>query len=478
METIRNSVRTWLGITDPDHDEFIKRQEEIALQRDYRLGNHRRTLKVKYMAPDDNVFVNFCGLVIDRSISGLFGEGITFQIDDEDSGNTSAEQEYIDALWRVNKLEILLHNLALYACESGTGYIKIIPDAIEDKDGKKYPRLVALDPLYMTMETTPHDCDTVIRYIIRYNYVGADGKPVAFKEVTEFIDTPPKSKNGKDRTGYWEVATFEDRGAGWMETNREKWDYNFPPIIHWQNLPNPGSPYGESDITDDVIMLQDKLNYIASNEAKIIRYHAHPKTYTINASMPSVDSTGKKVEGNSWDPDQMLQFNSTVSGDNSAKIANLEMQSDLASTQDFFMNLRQALFDITRTVDIDSIPDKLGALTNFGLRVLYQDAQAKLHTKQELYGNALIELNSRLLTIAGMDDDGGSVLWRDTLPENGLELSSELQADMNMGILDKQSAAEMKGYDWELIQSRLENEQTSSTTIGEQLVRQFMGGQQ
>jgi len=428
-------MRSWLGVYDIGYDEFRERQEKTALERDYRLGFQRRMLKTKYGQPDDNIFVNFVGLLVDRSVSGLFGEGITFElpggnIETKVKGKIvikqSNEQMYIEKVWDLNKQEILLHKSALLASESGTGYLKVQPEGILDKDGKRYPRLIPLDPLYMTLETTPHDCDTVIRYIIRYNFMRGKDE-IAFKEVTEMIETEDPKNDSK-----WQVIIYEDSGSGYVELSRETWDYNWPPIIHWQNLPAAGSPYGQPDISDDVIMLQDRLNFIASNISKIIRYHAHPKTFTINAGPPKNES---------WGSDQMIQF----SGDPSTKIANLEMQSDLASSSAFFQSMRQALFDITRTVDIDSIADKLGALTNFGLKVLYQDALSKINTKRELYGDALIELNSRLLEMNGMNNDAGEILWPDVLPVNGLEQSNELETDLRLGILDAQTACNIKG---------------------------------
>jgi len=45
------------------------------------------------------------------------------------------------------------------------------------------------------------------------------------------------------------------------------------------------------------------------------------------------------------------------------------------------MNLRQIIFDVTRNMDISSMKDKVGALTNFGLRILFFDALNKLATK-------------------------------------------------------------------------------------------------
>ena len=477
LDNIRNSMRTWLGVHDPDHDEFLERQEEIALKRDYRLGEQRKTLKTRYGQPDDNITTNFIRLIIDRSVSGLFGKGITFQLPGgitetkDKKGNKvkkiSPEQEYLDKVWDLNKQEILLHKTSLLASESGTGYIKIQPDGVFDKDDKTYPRLIPLDPLYMTLDTTPHDIDTVIRYIIRYNYMGADGKPVGFKEVTE-----------KNDNNQWEVATFEDHGPGWVETSRELWEYEWPPIIHWQNLPLAGSPYGESDIPEDIVTLQDRLNFINSNNTKIIRYHASPKTYGLNVTMPTVedeDGARKKKKDNTWNPDQMVMFNSS---DPNAKVQNLEMQSDLASSRAIYTDNRQALFDITRTVDIDSVADKLGALTNFGLKVLYNDFLNKIDTKRELYGDALIELNSRLLEMNGMEPDGGEIIWPDVLPVNGKEQSEELQLDLGMGIIDVQSAAEEKGRDWETIQTRKAENETQTMDLGTAILNKFNQGKQ
>jgi len=153
------------------------------------------------------------------------------------------------------------------------------------------------------------------------------------------------------------------------------------------------------------------------------------------------------------------------------------MQSDLASSQNFFLSMRQALFDITRTVDIDSIADKLGALTNFGLKVLYQDALSKIHSKRELYGDALIVLNSRLLEMNGMDNDAGEIIWPEVLPENGKELSEEIKLDMEMGLVDKQTASTIKGYDWEQVQERLATESQQTEDIGTSILKAFNRGQ-
>ena len=151
------------------------------------------------------------------------------------------------------------------------------------------------------------------------------------------------------------------------------------------------------------------------------------------------------------------------SGENAA-LQNLEMQSDLASSLEYLDFLIRNLFNVSRTPDLASIKDKLGALTNFALRVLFYDSLAKLHTKQELYGEALTDLNHRLLVLAnvpGAEQGGGEIVWPDPIPTNEAEQVAALQFDLNMGLLSKQSACGIRGYDWEQEKERIDGEQTS-----------------
>ncbi|MBK9497203.1 MAG: hypothetical protein IPO08_22340 [Xanthomonadales bacterium] len=153
-------------------------------------------------------------------------------------------------------------------------------------------------------------------------------------------------------------------------------------------------------------------------------------------------------------------------------IANLEMQTDLASSREFLHYLRGVLFDISRTVDIAAMTDKLGAMTNFALRVLYKDALDKLESKRLLYGWGLTEINRRCLLLAGIaTDTGGTIVWPDPLPSDTVEQAKELQIDLGEGLVDKQTASTLRGYDWETVSARLDEEKASDTTLGDQLLR-------
>ena len=427
---------------------YVNRRNDVKHRREYRRGIQRLPLKDQ----DDSVIVNFVGLIVDRSVSMLFGKPITFDLPGD---NDIPEQIYIDNVWQANRKEHLLKSLALYGSESGTCYVKILPDGIQDRDGNVVPRLVALDPASMIVDTAPDDHMKVIRYTIAYAVFDekADKERMVKQEI-ELQDS-----------GYWMISDYHaDSRGNWIKDDEKLWEYTFAPVRHWQNITENGSAYGRPDVTDDIIDLQDKFNFVVSNTAKIIKFHAHPKTWGRNFGRTTTAL---------WGADDMI-----LSDNENAMIQNLEMQSDLGSSLNYIKFLRQALFDMARTVDIDSLADKLGALTNFGLRVLYQDAMSKLDDKRGSYGEALIEINHILLELAGMKNtDGGKIIWPDVLPVNESEQTNALKVDREIGLVSKQTAAMLRGYDWIDEEERIGAEQVANDNVGAQILRAFGRGE-
>lgn len=473
--SMTDRIRSWLWQVMTPPDDWGERRamlEDYARWRDYYDGIQRRQIKVKAGQADDNIVLNFSSLVVERSVSMLFGNGVEFDLPGEAEDPNSA---YIDAVWKANKKDILLHKVGQNGSIYGTCYVKIVPDGVEAREAENayLPRLINLDPMTVSVQTDPEDIDTVIGYEIRY-VVMMDGQETARREVIEPVYSAITDDEGRlvGNGGIvgWTIANYKSNsmtGGRWVEMYEpQEWPYEFPPIMHWQNLPQAGNVYGLSEIAN-ILELQDRINFTASNVSKIIRYHAHPRTWGRNIS------AGGKSTMN-WGADEMPVF----SGDG-AQIANLEMQSDLSSSRGYMMELRQALFDISRTVDVTSLADKLGALTNFGLRVLFLDAMAKISTKQEIYGEALSEINHRLLVIGGIDPvDGGDVIWPDTLPQNEIEAMQSDGFDLERGIASKQTIAQRRGYEWEDEKERMGEEQAAGDNVGAAILRAFSGGNQ
>jgi len=460
-----------------------------AVLRNYYKGDHRPQLKTAMGKQDDNIYLNFVGLAVDRSVSRLFRGGLKFVLPD----GATAQQEYLDKVWDLNKKEILLYQEGLHGAVYGTHYIKICPDELIDPyTNKPYPRLIPLDPEIIRIRTDPQDMNEVLLYQIRYTIgqtahyeitrradvmykFGQDGNAVIAPPKRQEYSSEAAEAQAEAAQGWvveeWEQSTTY---AQLTMTSATQWEYDFPPILHAKNLPSLKSCYGDSDI-DDAVNVQDKANFVVSNTGKIIKFHAHPTTIVTGTSAKSAEPIDNTAS-------TMMAFPSP-----DAKVFNLEMQSDLASSRAFALDLRQSIFDTSREVDISSMADKLGALTNFGLQVLWSDAIDKNDTKRQLYGDFLLELNRRLLVLAnyiGEASNPGSLQWGNPLPVNILE---EMQADQiaqNNGWIDKEAIAKRYqsryGKEWEDIQAALQDEQTQANqgnaNIGSMILRNFDRG--
>mgnify|MGYP001135434693 FL=1 len=251
MDTIRSKLLNWLLPDEYMTPGVKERLEDYSIRQQYYQGNYRKQLAVKALQADDNIGSNFVGLVVDRSVSMLLGDGIEL-----DFGENEAAEDYLDTVYMANKSDILFNKACQYAAIYGTGYLKIIPNGATTRgsNGIVVPRLVALDPFWLTVDTLPDDIETVTQYTIRYNTGDVAKRQRIERQVFNWLITDEQT----NRMGRWEIV------------NQQEWPYEFPPIVHWQNLPQPSDVYGQSDIKD-VIELQDRANFIASNIRKIIR---------------------------------------------------------------------------------------------------------------------------------------------------------------------------------------------------------------
>jgi len=492
-QTIGNVIN-WFLSSAPD-TTTSERDRGYTVLRDYVRGDQRRPLKVRTGQADDNIILNFISLVVDRSVSMLFGGGIEFEfqfqkqttiVGGEQVEPPSAQEALLDETWDANKQQILLHNLAWLGSVYGTCYVKLMPEGIESRanPGKKLTRLVRQNPRQMTIETDPEDIERINCYRSNFKYTTTDSMgrdiEVARMEViareTSMQKFEEQDENGEAKivereaeTGNWVIREYVSSAltqGKWQQMGDDvQWPYLFPPILHWQNLPDPENAYGISDIAS-VVEPQDRYNFVQSNISKIIRFFAHPMRWAKNiiGAIETVDAG----------PDKMVKFSGT-----DAALGALEMSSDLSGSRAFALDLRQAIFDLTRTVDLSSITDKIGALTNFGLRVLYKDALDKLGTKQELYGDALVELNHRLLVLAdydGANADGGSVVWPDPLPTDTEAKAVAHVQLVGAGIESKESAQIDLDLDPDTESKRMETAAAGQTNIGAEILKSFSQG--
>jgi hypothetical protein len=434
--------------------------------RDYYDGDHPDQLKVKANAYDDNFTVNYIGLAIARGVSRLFNNGITFKLPE----GAESQKEYLDQVWDANKQEQLLYQLGLNGAVYGTPFLKIVPDGVVNKKtGQLVHRLIALDPEITKVETNPFDVDEPEKYIIEFS-IKTDVETKSYKEVTrqakedDFED--PENAAESWIVEHWIMN--KQTGDKWVldPTNPPyQWPYDFPPIIHWKNLPSLKASHGWRGSTDAewAIGVQNKLNFADSNINKTIRLNSAPPTIVTGVNVEPKMGTG---------PGSLSWFTNPET-----KAYNLQANADIAGSMSYADSLESGIFELMREVPPAVIKTLGSGLTNFVMRVLFSDAIDKTDTKRELYGDAILEINRRLLVLAdNKNTDPGIIVWGSALPENPTEKIAEDTFLLNMGLVSKKTIAAKYDVDYDAEQTQLDIEAKQKNALGGNLLRDFIAG--
>lgn len=430
-----NDDRWWVETEELGSKERQARMKEIQLAWDYYEGKQRMPLKVKRGKPDFNVLINLVGEAIDQMVAFLGMPrfevpGGVDRVRDAFGFLTtvkSPQQQALEDWWRGQEFEIFLTDLYLSGFISGHSYVKLIPGTTLDAE--------LLDPQMMTVfwdNARRKGCE------LFYRMKWMDGDFVRVQDIVpDWLWTPNEGDaNALARldTQRWFVVEYAGRSERRMErVGLDEWLHPFAPVIDWKNAPRPFQFYGRGDLRP---RLNDSYNMVASNLNKIIYHHAGPQTVITGGGLADDQEAGP----------------GTVIDDlpEGAKVYNLEMQSDLSNAMSFLNLLRSSLFSEVRVVDKTSIKDKLGQITNFGVRMLYSDQLDAAYLKHLLYGSGLAEVTRRALLVMGADVERVDSIWEDPLPTNRKELVEGVKVERDMGMTSEQTLLEDLGRDPEV----------------------------
>lgn len=393
----------------------VERLEHYARAWNAYFGRLPKALLSTADGKDDSININYARLIVDVNVTTLFGQEPVFECDGE-SGDSSPETVALDECWKANKKMLLLQKMAQNGSTCGHVFVRILPPAY----GQKHPRLINLSPEYVRVVVDPQDIDQVEAYLIEYDAVDGLGRNVSVKQVIQH------------RGAIWEIVEqtkYPDNKM--LNTERTTvWPYEWPPIIDCQNLPLANSYYGLSDIEDDVIDLNLSLNFIASNIRRIIRFHGHPKTW----------ATGTSAKELNTGPDKIL-----ILANPDAKIGNLEMQGDLASSIAYYDKLQGGMFDVARLPAVATGHlDKAGDLSGTAMQIAYRPLTSVIDQKRLTYGEMLTDLNGRLLEMMGFATKKPiTIQWPEVLPVNALE-------ERQVALIDQQIGASSDTLLWKL----------------------------
>lgn len=401
--------------------EELERQLRFKRAWEAYYGRTPKPLKVRQGGLDDNVQVNYARLIVNKGVSFLFGQDVTFELDETQQ---TVEEDWLQECWDSLGGALLLQKLALNGAVCGHAWAKLAAPRVDSQ--VLYPRVIVLDPANVSVGLALDDIEQVEWYKIQYNSVDPHtGEPVVRRQWIE--------PDG----AFWMITDEESRGGGgWKQVEETPWRYEWPPIIDCQNLPLPNEFWGMSDLESDVLELNRSIDFSLSNTARIIRFHGHPKTWGKGFSLDQL-----KVA-----IDETIVLNSPE-----AELHNLEMESDLSSSIAFYDRLREALHEVSQVPEVATGKlEGIGALSGLALQILYQPLMEKTEVKRRTYGGLLVELNRRLLEMGGFGPDNRTVLhWPEMLPTDAMAERQTALLDEQLGV-SRDTLLQQLGYDPEL----------------------------
>lgn len=413
---------------------------------EYYLGGHKQPLPVRTGQPNDNVILNLARIVVDKGAAFLFGKDLVWELQE---GESTPAEDALDTVWKRNRRMTFLAEIGTSGGIYGHVFIKILPDGI----APGIPRLVNILPELVTVLRDYDDLQAVNGYRIEWTGIDTSGRPLHKRQDIVREETR------------WIVRNRVDKGNGaWAQGPQAPADFVWPwpwaPIVDAPNIILPGSYYGQSDLAD--LDEQDAVNYVASKIQRILRYHAHPKTW----------GKGFKAGDLQIREDDMLIIPSP-----DGSLGNLEMQSDLSSSLDFLDKLVNSYMASARVPRLDPAVINVGALSGFALKVLYGDLLEKTELKRRTYGDLLIEINRRLCDMLGFGAENYvTIHWPDPLPvdENAEMTRDKFELEAELASIE--TVQRRRGLDPEVEAERKAKQEAETNSIGGTLIRQFMAG--
>ncbi len=444
------------------HEEQ-KRKQRMREAWDAYNGELPKPLKVRSGDPDDNVLTNRCAPVVDKGVSFLFGKVLKIEVADEQ------QQAVLDTFWGHDDQRMTLFaKMAINGGVTGQVFLKLLPrpssnESREEENAGKgaVPRVVVLDSQLVRVVTAPEDCDLIVAYVIEYATAGGIWQR---RQIIARVDpdgwTADEAGDETDLDDFWTITNYTRRGqsGAWYQAGeRVVWPYPFAPIFTCQNLPNPNEVWGKPDLTPDLIEQNRVLNFVQSNTSRIIKYHAHPKTFVVGVSASQISVA----------VDETLCLPSPQSD-----LRSLELHGNLDASRNFAGDIRSDMDEQSRVpaVALGRLVDlPKGNISGVALALLFQPLIEKTQQKQRLYGNLIREVSRAVLVLSGlmdimtMDEVKTELHWQNLLPVDDLAAAQTATLLKQLGVSQDTLLQEL-GYDPDAEGEKRESEQAASVT--------------
>ena len=451
----------WVKAVDDAGDaERKERTEAISNRRDWYAGRHPDPLKQLPDQLNDNIKYNLCGRGIDKQnefighperleVEG--GISTTRNPDATITTMTSAEQDTVDALF--DRFDDDFHEIKLVGMVDGHVFLKLY-----EEDGVW--RFSTLDTRIVTVywERGRGSRARALWYRCQWK----EGDTTYRQDIVPqaLINGVERDRSGRSVIDYalgWRVIDFkqESMSSKWEALAEDVWPYEFPPILDRRNKSQPFQYYGAPTLDQTLIELNHAANFIASNTARIIKFHAHPRTIGVGVDAEQVQTTS--IDGLFTIPE--------------GNVFNLEMQSDLASSMAMLQEVKGQFFAQLRVIDQSSIKDRLGQITNYGVRMMFSDQLELTEEMRDVYGEIACEAVTRMSILDNTPVNKPTAVWGEPLPVNRLEMLQAAEIEDRLRLTSLETLRRDIGRDAELEAQRLADEQRDSDARQDEALR-------
>ncbi len=405
--------------------ERVERQKYIALRWRYYDGDHDKPLKYRPGDKDPNILLNLCGRAVDKSVE-FVGLPKCFELEGQDVKQDMADTEddnpmeqALELLYKETQCEI--PEVILSGLIAGHSFVKLYFDADD------LAAMTLLDPQYVTIFWDAMNVKQLLFYRLQWK----QGDTAYMQDIVPSWLIEPshdQTLTVKPVANFWMIYDYkQSQGRStWEKLREQKHEFAFAPLVEWAYKRRPHTYYGTSFL-HNAINLNNGVNFVASNTGRIIEHHGHPKTFVFGAEIEAENAVG-----GIWD---------NLPTD--ARVETLELQSDLASSMRFFETLKSEFFATQRVIDLSTVQDKLGQITNFGVRMLFSDMLEMTNGLRTAVGGGFSEVYRRLMLMDGHNIIGKiEAEWSDQLPKNRLEVLQAATLEKNLGTTSQETLTE------------------------------------
>lgn len=380
---------------------------------------------------------------VDPEIEDVTGDGYVTQEDIDNHPEKIVEktvQDYLNGVWKANHREQLCVEIGQTKSITGEAWVKVDYESPEDLDDpfEEYPdgrvRLTCTPTQYVFPKFNQHDRNKLEQLLIMYPIEKEQPSVIPLFKRSSITTVIYKELWTKD-----EIVVYE----GKEEVDRMENPYGLIPFVQIKNFPIAGRTYGMGDL-DDIIPLNVEINTKRSDISEIIDYHSSPITCVFGAKIGNLEKGANKVWGGL---------------PKDAKVANLEMQSDLSASTHYAESLKTSMCEIggipeTVLGGASAISNTSGvALQYMNLpliertRVKRQCTQEGLETlnKMILHISLIMELIEKPEEISKKDYLYNEVKLPDTLPKDELIELQKIEQELKLGLECRHGAMERTG---------------------------------